>query len=103
MDPYEEERLARFVEPVMALHAVLKAVQEDLEAAKASRSPQEHALLRDRAMNVLWPQNQGTPGVSFRWIVCFPNGECRQGSERTQEECERTVTKFLMEWPLRTP
>jgi hypothetical protein len=93
MDPYEEERHARFVEPLTGLLAILKAAQTDLESARASRNPKEHAFLFDRAMNVLlgmlnmsgnqlaivrenkgrfaflWPQNQNSPSLSFRWVV----------------------------------
>jgi len=52
---------------------------------------------RKRCLAFLWPQNQGTPTASFRWVVCFSNGECRQGTEQTMEECEKNATKVLME------
>lgn len=119
-DPYEEERRARFDQPINGLVWVLDRVREELLDAKGSETHDEWTARYEGAMNLLfntinlanpvahvWQRNGRTAflWVDTRaespppcpWVVCYSDGTFRQGTQNTQEACEAEVNRLLDE------
>lgn len=111
-DPHEEERQARFTDPIRGMLKVLDAVREDLVAAAASQHALESSDRVDRAMDLLFNALNLAKPLAFRraenrrvaflwadggfnWIVCYRDGTFRGGRAEEQRECEQAVTLLL--------
>jgi len=117
MDPFEEERQARFVRPIDAIQQILVRILGELAQAKDSQVAAETQRLYDGALDLLfhclnlanplafrreengylaftWSDHTPAP-KAFRWVVSSPDGRSRQGAEETQRACEEAVEQRL--------
>jgi hypothetical protein len=118
-DPFEEERQARVGRPIEALLQILGTVAQELRDAHRAPTIRDSHALYDRALDLLvntlnlalpvalrreangrraflWVD--GDPkNPDFSWLVSYPDGTWKQGTEQTQLECERVTGRLLGE------